>query len=344
MQDDDHYEKRDVPSNSKRAKTDSSPLSTTPDPYAAMALYYSKLNAFRPWSPKGSFPGLPPYPLHSPYGRGALSDPGHESSSSSDRFPAESPHSREKRKYQFDKGESPSEIEGRPEHSVLHFAEDARPDTRPDTRLDTRFPSLAEEISTVAEALTGAPVHAKETVLKILERLTQRLDRAERDRDLALGRYRELQARYEQLEEELSKKRGELRELLRQDSRAYSARESVEADREKPLNGRLGDSNGSSPPASAIQPGPLSVIVEATEDRRGQAEPPLSKPEQQPALQKVDPASPVKSVEQTPSPEAEEGLSAAKENISSLDEAIIDRSNKIEQELNKKLKVGVITL
>ena len=71
----------------------------------------------------------------------------------------------------------------------------------------------------MAEALTGAPTHAKETVLKILERLTQRLDRAERDRDLAIGRYRELQSRYEQLEEELSKKRGELRELLRQDTR-----------------------------------------------------------------------------------------------------------------------------
>ena len=49
----------------------------------------------------------------------------------------------------------------------------------------------------MAEALTGAPVHAKETVLKILERLTQRLDRAERDRDVAIGRYRELQARSE---------------------------------------------------------------------------------------------------------------------------------------------------
>ena len=233
---------------------------------------------------------------------------------------------------------------GRPS-SVLYFAEDSRLDarleSRLDSRLDSRFPSLAEEISTVAEALTGAPVHAKETVLKILERLTQRLDRAERDRDLALGRYRELQARYEQLEEELSKKRGELRELLRQDSRGYqgAARESVEP--EKALNGRLADSNGSSP--SASQAGPLSVIVEAAEDRRaGQAEPPLVKPEQQAVLQKVDPKSPVKSVEQAPSPpEAEEGLSAAKENISSLDEAIIDRSNKIEQELNKKLKVGL---
>ena len=311
-----------------------------------MALYYSKLNAFRPWSPKGGFPGLPPYPLHSPYSRTAVSEPGHESASSTERFPAESPHSRDKRKYQFDKGESPSA--SHPDRtSDLYFAEEARSESR----LDSRFPSLAEEISTVAEALSGAPVHAKETVLKILERLTQRLDRAERDRDLALGRYRELQARYEQLEEELSKKRGELRELLRQDSRGYSARESVEADREKPVNGRLGESNGSngsngsSRPvsASAEQPGPLSVIVEATEDRRPQAEPPLSKPEHQPALQKVDPKSPVKSVEQTPSPEADEGLSAAKENISSLDEAIIDRSNKIEQELNKKLKVGVIT-
>ena len=97
FQDDDHYDKREVPSSSKRAKTDSSPLSTTPDPYAAMALYYSKLNAFRPWSPKGGFPGLPPYPLHSPYSRGAASD--------QENSPVESPLSREKRKYQFDKGE-----------------------------------------------------------------------------------------------------------------------------------------------------------------------------------------------------------------------------------------------
>jgi len=81
-----------------------------------------------------------------------------------------------------------------------------------------RFPTLADEISTIKEALDGAPVHAKEAVLKILERLTQRVDRAERDRDLAVGRYRELQARYDQLEEELAKKRAELRELLRQES------------------------------------------------------------------------------------------------------------------------------
>jgi exonuclease VII small subunit len=81
-----------------------------------------------------------------------------------------------------------------------------------------RFPTLADEISTIKEALDGAPVHAKEAVLKILERLTQRVDRAERDRDLAVGRYREMQARYDQLEEELAKKRAELRELLRQES------------------------------------------------------------------------------------------------------------------------------
>ena len=85
-------------------------------------------------------------------------------------------------------------------------------------------PALAEEISTVAEALAGAPKHATETVLKILERLTQRLDKAERDRDLAFGKYKELQTRYAQLEEELAKKRGELRELLRQDCRPPSPR------------------------------------------------------------------------------------------------------------------------
>ena len=79
-----------------------------------------------------------------------------------------------------------------------------------------RFPTLADEISTIKEALDGAPVHAKEAVLKILERLTARVDRAERDRDLAVTRFRELNIKYETLEDELAKKRGELRELLRQ--------------------------------------------------------------------------------------------------------------------------------
>ena len=81
-----------------------------------------------------------------------------------------------------------------------------------------RFPTLADEISTIKEALEGAPVHAKEAVLKILERLTQRVDRAEQERDLANSRYRQLSVKFDQLEEELAKKRGELRELLRQDS------------------------------------------------------------------------------------------------------------------------------
>ena len=128
---------------------------------------------------------------------------------------------------------------------------------------DIAFPSLAEEISSVAEALTGAPVHAKETVLKILERLTQRLDRAERDRDVAIGRYRELQARFEQLEEELSKKRGELRELLRQDSRAYHSREMsrLPSVKEIPVNGRY-NSNGKVESAENLNKTPLPVIFD----------------------------------------------------------------------------------
>ena len=312
LQDDDHYDKRDVPSNTKRVKTDESPLgglpaATPPDPYAAMALYYSKLNAFRPWSPKGGFPPLSGYSLQQPYsGRGTLSEPSQESPS--DRYATESPQGGGKRKYQYDKGETKLRLE---ESLTLPVVE------------DSRFPSLADEISTVADALTGAPVHAKETVLKILERLTQRLDRAERDRDVALGRYRELQARYDQLEEELSKKRGELRELLRQDSRSYSAN----------LNGRG--------PAEANKRGALSVIVEAGDEERlsqrsKQDQPPL--PEQQ-----TEQKSPVKSLDPSPSPKAE-SLSPVKENVSSLDEVIIDRSNKLEQELNKKLKVGIVPI
>jgi len=213
-QDDDHYDKREGPSHSKRTKVEDSPggggMPAPPDPYTAMCMYYSKLSAFRPWSPKAGFPPFQGYPLHPPYSRATPSDPGQEgrrvedgSPSSGERYHSESPqvNNTVKRK-------APAEKE------------------------EGRFPTLAEEISTVAEALTGAPVHAKETVLKILERLTQRLDRAERDRDLAIGRYRELQSRYEQLEEELSKKRGELRELLRQDSRL-----SITSQEEENLNG-----------------------------------------------------------------------------------------------------------
>ena len=65
-----------MPSMSKRVKTEESPggpLSSTPPDPLTMAMYYSKLNAFRPWSPaKGGFP--PPlggYPLQHPF-RGPL--------------------------------------------------------------------------------------------------------------------------------------------------------------------------------------------------------------------------------------------------------------------------------
>ena len=86
-----------------------------------------------------------------------------------------------------------------------------------------RFPTLADEISRIKTALDGAPVHAKEAVLKILERLTARVDRAEREKDDAMNRFRELQLKYGQLEDEFAKKRGELRELLRQDLKRISA-------------------------------------------------------------------------------------------------------------------------
>ena len=77
MQDDDHYDKRDVPCLPKRAKTEDASVGhlppNTPDPIA-MAMYYSKLNAFRPWSPsKGGFPPLPGYPLHHPF-RGSVAE------------------------------------------------------------------------------------------------------------------------------------------------------------------------------------------------------------------------------------------------------------------------------
>ena len=183
----------------------------------------------------------------------------------------------------------------------------------------------------MADALSGAPVHAKETVLKILERLTQRLDRAERDRDLALGRYRELQARYEQLEEELSKKRGELRELLRQDSRSFSVSQT---------NGR----HGGESPGDTGRKVALSVIVEAgaaEEERLSQSQASVtsSSPTKQ---EQVEPEqkSPAKPAEPSPSPgAAEESLPPPRESASPVEGAVVERSNTIEQELNKKLKV-----
>jgi len=71
-QDDDHYEKRDGPSHSKRTKLDDVPIGNMPappDPYTAMCMYYSKLSAFRPWSPKAGFPPFQGYPLQPPYNR-----------------------------------------------------------------------------------------------------------------------------------------------------------------------------------------------------------------------------------------------------------------------------------
>ena len=105
-----------MPSISKRAKTEegstgsgSLPTPTPPDPtYAAMAMYYSKLNAFRPWSPKGGFPPgpLPGYPLQHPFGRSDLEvrRPEEINQASLERFrsESESPHSLGKKK--FDKG------------------------------------------------------------------------------------------------------------------------------------------------------------------------------------------------------------------------------------------------
>ena len=273
FQDDDHYDKRDVPSLSKRAKTEDGlppPAPTPPDPYAAMAMYYSKLqSSFRPWSPKGGFPPLAGYPLPHPFSQRVNSLPenaleirrpeeiNHRPPSSLERFRSgsESPQGSSKRK--LEKGK----IIIFQYFIVLNknFVDDGR------------YPSLAEEISTVAEALTGAPVHAKETVLKILERLTQRLDRAERDRDMAIGRYRELQARFEQLEEELSKKRGELRELLRQDNRIYQTSRDKEDETAGPVNGRYSDTNGTGEAGIGKKKG-ASVIVGNT---NGETEPRL---------------------------------------------------------------------
>ena len=235
----------------------------------------------------------------------------------------------------------------------------------------------------MAEALTGAPVHAKETVLKILERLTQRLDRAERDRDVAIGRYRELQARseqaecaqcsekrpspkivtisrlfvdtfigrFEQLEDELAKKRGELRELLRQDGRIYhnqaSSGRSEAADPgpcTEPVNGRYGETNGAAE-AGAKAKGGLSVIVEAGDtkaeadtDRLSErsASSTMSKPE---AAAKLEARSPEKLVEETASPKAGNSLPGEESTASAtLDEA--ERSTFAELKLNPKLKVG----
>merc|ERR1719232_563159 len=78
--------------------------------------------------------------------------------------------------------------------------------------------SLAEDILAIRAALEGASPSARERTLKTLERLTARLALAESERDMALDQLKKLQRRYESTEEELHKKRAELREALRNDT------------------------------------------------------------------------------------------------------------------------------
>ena len=110
-----------MPSLIKRAKTEDGPSAppapTPPDPYAAMAMYYSKLqSSFRPWSPKGGFPPLAGYPLPHPFSRGVNSLPensleirrpeeiNHRPPSSLDRFRSESESPQGNSKRKLDKG------------------------------------------------------------------------------------------------------------------------------------------------------------------------------------------------------------------------------------------------
>ena len=125
-----------------------------------------------------------------------------------------------------------------------------------------RFPTLADEISRIKTALDGAPVHAKEAVLKILERLTARVDRAEREKEDAVTRFRELTLKYGLLEDELAKKRGELRELLRQDLKPGSGTGTADDDA-KPSSD------------SSSNPSPLKLVKESKllEEKASSADP-----------------------------------------------------------------------
>lgn len=202
-QEGDHYDsKREGPTHSKRTKpeTEVSPSNSVADPYTAIWNNYAK-HMFPNVPPNiypkaGAFPPFPPYSaaLGSPYPRGP---------------PLEA--SPDLRRVRPEEGNSHGSTPHTPHERYKSESPTIKRKPSSPEKEDPHFPSLAEEISTVAEALAGAPAPAKDTVLRILERLTLRLDRAERDRDIAIGRCREL-------EEELSKKRGELRELLRQDS------------------------------------------------------------------------------------------------------------------------------
>ena len=93
-----------------------------PDPYTAMCMYYSKLSAFRPWSPKAGFPPFQGYPLHPPYSRATPSEVGQEgrrvedgSPSSGERYHSESPqvNNTVKRKAPAEKGDQLYRIKGR---------------------------------------------------------------------------------------------------------------------------------------------------------------------------------------------------------------------------------------
>ena len=229
-QDDEQYEK--LP---KRPKLD--PLATPPMPdYSAYAkaINYAKAKGSLqwPWPPKPFPPMAYPPP--------SLPSPGEF------RRPEElqpSPQPREERY-------SESPVITKPK-----YEKDG------EVRSYPRQPALADEIATVADALQDAPKHATETVLKILERLTQRLDKAERDRDLCLGKYKELQSRYAQLEEELAKKRGELRMLLQQDSRIPPLEE-VSKSSDTVTNGNTKEEKEDSSPLPASEPhANLTVIV-----------------------------------------------------------------------------------
>ena len=198
-----------MPAPTKRAKLESGPG----DPYTAYmkALNQAKAKASLNW-PWPAKPGVPSFPGLPPHSYPAPPPPPHTEF----RRPEEVREAVVSREERY--GDSPQPKQAKYAISPIEKVEPVEPVER------FSQPALAEEISTVAEALAGAPKHATETVLKILERLTQRLDKAERDRDLAFGKYKELQTRYAQLEEELAKKRGELRELLRQDCRPPSPR------------------------------------------------------------------------------------------------------------------------
>eukprot|EP00095_Tigriopus_kingsejongensis_P006894 maker-scaffold125_size330479-snap-gene-2.18 protein:Tk06894 transcript:maker-scaffold125_size330479-snap-gene-2.18-mRNA-1 annotation:"ski oncogene" len=88
--------------------------------------------------------------------------------------------------------------------------------------------SLAEDIQTIRDALDGASSQARERTLKILERLTARLALAESERDRAISDLAGFQKKFRVLEEELMKKREELRELLRQEGLSHRSAVTLE--------------------------------------------------------------------------------------------------------------------